>query len=96
MEEVLKMEYAYDQLIDDNPEMQKRVERGHVEGMRRTMLTFITSRFPSLAAQAQQQIEQIQNPKILDKLCVQLASVTTEDEARKLLQSRKTVRKRKS
>ena len=95
MEEVLKMEYAYDQLIDDNPDVQKRVERGQVEGMRRMMLTFIKSHFPSLATQTQQQIEQIQSPNALKKLFRQLTFATTEDEVRKLLQSRKTGRKQK-
>lgn len=95
MEEVLKMEYAYDQLIDDNPDVQKRVERGEIEGMRRMMLTFIKGRFPSLATLAQQQIEQIQRPRVLEKLFQQLTSATTEDEAREILLARKASRKQK-
>lgn len=95
MEEVLKMEYAYDQLIDDNPEVKKRVERGRVEAMRDLIIAAIEIRFPSLVTQVQQQIEQIQKPKTLEKFCIQLVSATTEERVRKLLQTRETGRKQK-
>jgi len=96
MEEVLKMEYAYDQLIDDNPDVQKRVERRQVELAQQLIIEAIQSRFPALATQAQQQIAQIQKPNVLKKFFLQLTSATTEDEVRKLLQSRKASRKQKS
>jgi len=100
MEEVLKMEYAYDQLIDDNPDVQKRVERGRaealLEGMRKIVLISIEGRFPSLVIQVQQRIEQVQNPDAQKKLLLQLASAATEDEVRKILQRRKAGRKQKS
>lgn len=68
MEEVLKMEYAYDQFIDDNPEVQKRVERGYVEGMQQLIIAAVKDRFPALATQAHQQIAQIQKPDALKKI----------------------------
>jgi hypothetical protein len=87
---------SHDQLIDDNPDVQKRVERGHVAGMRQLMIAAIKGHFPSLATQTQQQIEQIQSPNALEKLFQQLTFATTEDEARKILLSQKTGRKQKS
>ena len=93
MEEVLKMEYAYDQLIDDNPDVQKRVERRQVELAQQLVIEAIQSRFPALATLAQQQIAQIQKPSVLKKFFLQLTSATTEDEMRKLLQARKGNRK---
>jgi hypothetical protein len=87
-------------LIDDNPDVQKRVERGRaearLEGLREAALASIKSRFPMLITQVRQQIEQVQNVDAQKKLLLQLVSAATEDEVRKLLQSRKGSRKRKS
>ena len=98
------MEYAYDQLIDDNPEVQKRVERGRAEallegqikGVQKVVLTFIKSRFPALATQAKLQIGRIQDTDTLEKLFLRLTFATTEGEAREILQIRKGSRKQKS
>jgi hypothetical protein len=49
-----------------------------------------------LITQVRQQIEQVQNVDAQKKLLLQLVSAATEDEVRKLLQSRKGSRKRKS
>jgi hypothetical protein len=103
MKEVLKVIYKYDQFIDENPDVQERVQRSRVEALaeggiltlRRLAITAVKKRFPSLLAQAQSRIEQIQDTNTLDELILQLASATTEDEARKLLNIKKASRRRK-
>lgn len=99
--------YKYDMFIDENPDVQERVERsraqalaegeakGQAKGMQRLILAAIKDRFPRLATQTQPLIEQIQDTKKLEKLFLQLASATTEDEVRKLLNIKKVSRRRK-
>jgi hypothetical protein len=90
MKEELKVIYKYDQFIDENPDVQERVERGitlgEIRSLQRLAITAIKRRFPSLLDQAQTQIEQIQNTDTLDELILQLASATTEREVRRILQ----------
>jgi hypothetical protein len=90
IEEELKMVYQIDRFIDGNPYVEKRVERSHAQGeiqsLQRLAITAIKRRFPTLLTLAQPQIEQIQNTDMLDELILQLASATTEDAARQILQ----------
>jgi len=90
MEEELEMVYKIDQFIDGNPRVEKRVERGvargRTEGMQRLILTAIKDRFPTLADQAQLQIEQIQDADTLETLFRHLMTATTERDVRRVLQ----------
>jgi predicted transposase YdaD len=111
MKEVLKTVYKYDMFIDENPDVQERIERsraqamaegevkgraeGEAKGMQQLILASIKNRFPKLPVQAQPVIEQIQDTQKLEKLFLQLASATTEDEVCKLLNIKKASRRRK-
>jgi len=101
IEEELKMIYKIDQFIDGNPRVEERIERavaqrvaqgdaqsvaqsiaqGDIQSLQRLAISAIKRRFPALLAQAQ-----IQNTDVLDELILQLASATTEDGARRVLQ----------
>ena len=67
---------------------------GRAEGMQSLILVAIKNRFPTLATQVQPLIEQIQDTKKLEKLFLQLASATTENEVRQLLKSKKVGRRK--
>jgi hypothetical protein len=99
MKEVLKVIYKYDQFIDENPDVQERVERsraqGEILGLQKAAMAPIKKRFPALLAQVQPLIEQIQKPDKLEELVLQLASATTEQEVRQILQIKKASRRRK-
>jgi hypothetical protein len=62
--EELKVIYKYDQFIDENPDVQKRVERGRAEGeirgLQKAAMAPIKRHFPTLLVQAKPLIEQIQ------------------------------------
>jgi flagellar biosynthesis/type III secretory pathway protein FliH len=97
MEEELKMVYKIDQFIDGNTHVEERVERGiaqgiaqgrtegRAEGMQRLILTAIKDRFPTVVAQAQPQIERVQDTDALEMLFRQLTTATTEREVRRIL-----------
>ena len=99
MKEELKMVYKYDMFIDENPDVQERVERGiaqgEILGLQKAAIAPVKKRFPALLAQVQPLIEQIQKPDKLEELILQLASATTEQEIRQILQIKKVSRKRK-
>jgi len=99
MKEELQVIYKYDMFIDENPDVQERVERGIAQEatsrLQWSATTLIQQRFPALLVQAQPLIEQIQDANNLEKLFLQLASATTEDEVRQLLNIKKISRKRK-
>jgi hypothetical protein len=99
MKEVLKVIYKYDQFIDENLDVQERVERsraqGEILGLQKAAMAPIKKRFPALLAQVQPLIKQIQKPDKLEELVLQLASATTEQEVRQILQIKKASRRRK-
>jgi hypothetical protein len=97
IEEELHMHMAYDWFLDDNPDVQERVEKGEVrgevrgelrgqlQGLQRSILKIIKKRFPSLVDLAQQRIVAITDQDELDQLIDQLLVVTDEVEVRTLL-----------
>jgi hypothetical protein len=85
MEEELEMVYKIDQFFDGNPRVEKRVERGVARGMQRLILAAIQDRFPTVADQAQPQLEQIQDTDTLETLFRQLMTATTERDVRRIL-----------
>jgi hypothetical protein len=93
VEEELRMHIAYDWFLDDNPDVQERVEKGaergkeegKLEGLRRSALKIVEKRFPSLADLAQQQIVAIAKVDELEQMIDQLIMVSNEAEVRKLL-----------
>ena len=101
VEEELRMHMAYDWFLDDNPDVQERVEKGvkkgmekgirkgmakgQLQGLQRSVLKILKKRFPSLVDAAQQRVVAITDQDELDQLIDQLLVVTDEVEARTLL-----------
>ena len=91
------MHMAYDWFLDDNPDVQERVEKGvekgvekvmekgQLQGLQRSVLKILKKRFPSLVDAAQQRVVAITDQDELDQLIDQLLVVTDEVEARTLL-----------
>jgi len=77
VEEELRMQYRYDELIDNNPLVLERVARGKIEGkiegevetLRKSILKILRSRFSaSLVDLAEQALNHIQDIETLDQL----------------------------
>lgn len=90
IEEELKMEYAYDFFIDENPDVIERMDRNRAQGAliasRKLALNYIQRRFPALALLAQERFTRISQVELLDALLDQLFGAQSEEEARKLLE----------
>ncbi len=91
------MEFAYDWFLDDNPEVQKRVEKARAEGraegyneggiqaLQQLILMLIQQRFPGVVTQTKLRIEQIQQVEKLEQFFLQISFLTNEAEVRQLL-----------
>ncbi|MDQ2888401.1 MAG: hypothetical protein M3Y39_20240 [Chloroflexota bacterium] len=90
VEEELRMHMAYDWFLDDNPDVQERVEKGELRGLQRSALKIVKNRFPSLGDVAQQHVVAITDQDELDQLIDQLLVATDEAEVRKLLKLPRT------
>ena len=89
VEEELRMHMAYDWFLDDNPDVQERVEkgelRGELHGLQRSVLKILKRRFPPIVDLAQQRVVAITDQDELDALIDQLLVATDEAEVRTLL-----------
>lgn len=68
--------------------LEKGLERGRTEGLqklRQVLLDLVAKRFPLLAQEAQQSLEQIQDDKVLQRLIVEFYDIQTAEDARHLL-----------
>ena len=83
------MHMAYDWFLDDNPDVQERVEkgelRGELHGLQRSVLKILKRRFPPIVDLAQQRVVAITDQDELDALIDQLLVATDEAEVRTLL-----------
>jgi hypothetical protein len=70
---------------DAQAEVQAKVEKAKVEIARTNFLQVVRARFPELAALAEQSIEKIDSPDMLQLLLVQVASAANETVARNIL-----------
>ena len=43
------MEYHYDSLLDEDPEIKEKIAQGKLQGAQTIVVTFLEARFPSLA-----------------------------------------------
>ena len=68
----------YDSLIDDNPDIQKRVARGETRIAQEMVTTLIEVRFPQLVDIAQQNVSNIQSVEMLKQLSKQIATANDE------------------
>ena len=92
IEEALRMQYQFDEFIDENPVVLERVARGEargkIEGLQEAILNTLHIRFSALAttSQAQQAITRIQNPEKLKLLQRDLLLDSDEQAARTALE----------
>ncbi len=77
----------YDSLIDDNPDIQKRVAKGETRGAQEMVTTLVGARFPQLVEVAQQKVSNIQSVEVLAQLIKQIGTVEDEKTALWVLNS---------
>lgn len=81
----------FDSLLEESRFVRKKRAEGKVEGtmetLRQVIVEFVQTRFPSLAALAQQQVAHVDEPQRLHTLVMQLAIVDSEEGAQKLLKA---------
>ncbi len=89
VEEVLRMQYAYDYFIDENPDVQERIAKKEAETAIKTkqdvILSMLNMRFPLLEVQAQSVIRNIQDLQQLDTLFKQVFQASDAQVVRTLL-----------
>lgn len=73
---------AYDSLLDDNPEVQRKVEKSKVEERQQAVLDVVEARFPALLKEAQQQIVHFDDRKDLKQLTKLIVLAPDETTAR--------------
>lgn len=91
------MDYEYDSLIDEDPEVQERVARGKAEGLaeglaegqveiaQELVTDFVEVRFPTLTQLARERVRRIKSTDALKLLAKQVAAASNEDTMRWLL-----------
>ena len=79
------MEYHYDSLLDEDPQIKEKVAKGELHGAQKIVVTFLEARFPSLAELGQQKVTLIRSTDILNLLAKQIAIAPDESTARWLL-----------
>lgn len=80
----------FDSLLEESRFVRKKTAEAKVEGtietLRQVIIEFVQARFPSLADLAQQKVMNVSEPQRLHKLIMQLATISNEEAAQKLLQ----------
>jgi len=87
------MDYHYDSLLDEDPEIKEKIAqgelkgelRGELQGAQKIVVTFLEARFPSLTELGQQKVMLIRSTDILSMLAKQIATAPDETTARWLL-----------
>ncbi len=83
------MDYHYDSLLDEDPEIKEKMAQsklqGELHGAQKIVVTFLETRFPSLAELGQQKVTLIRSTDILNLLAKQIATAPDESTARWLL-----------
>lgn len=82
LEDIMEESWAYQEMVEKG-QRKERAERLH--GLRQVILSLILNRFPLTANEAQQNLERLQNPEVLQRLIIEIAAVETSEEARRLL-----------
>ena len=77
----------YDSLIDDNPDIQKRVAKGETRGAQEMVTALVEVRFPQLVEVAQRRVSNIQSVEMLKQLTKQIATASDEKTALWVLNS---------
>jgi hypothetical protein len=95
VEEVLHMQYGHDWLIETLPEVidikakgkaEGKIE-GKIEGARQMVEKAVQARFPALLTLAQQRVEEVVDPAVLQKLVLDIMQAPDKETVRHLLLS---------
>ncbi len=83
--------YSYDSLLESDPGIQEKVEKGKAsgktEGAQEMVTTLVGARFPQLVEVAQQKVSNIQSVEVLAQLIKQIGTVEDEKTALWVLNS---------
>ncbi len=83
--------YSYDSLLESDPGIQEKVEKGKAsgktEGAQEMVTTLVGARFPQLLEVAQQKVSNIQSVEVLAQLIKQIGTVEDEKTALWVLNS---------
>nr|HET6904402.1 hypothetical protein [Ktedonobacteraceae bacterium] len=86
-----ELSMQYDSLIDDNPDVQKRItkgeQRGKIQGLQEVALLAVKGDYPDLAELAQERIERIQKLESLRELIRLIYKAPDEKTVRWLLET---------
>lgn len=86
-----ELHMQYDSLIDDNPDVQKRVskgeQRGKIRGLQEVVLNAVKDEYPDLAEFAEERIARIQKPGSLHELIKLIYKAPDEKTVRWLLET---------
>jgi len=79
------MDYHYDSLLDEDPEVKERVARGKVEALQEMAMEVVNDQYPTLAELAQERVLLIKQPEMLRQLVKQIYKAPDEATARWVL-----------
>ncbi len=93
IEEVLKVQYAYDEFIDKNPDVMQRIAKaaeaselkGEIRAQQNAILNVLNLRYPALEVQAQDAVRRVQDLSRLDTIFKQLILCENEQDVQRLL-----------
>lgn len=79
------MDYHYDSLLDEDPEVKERIARGKVEALQEMAMEVVNDQYPTLAELAQERVLLIKQPEMLRQLVKQIYKAPDEATARWVL-----------
>jgi predicted transposase YdaD len=86
LHDILEESWAYQEMTKKERQEGKQEERTErLQGLRQVVQGLILNRFPLVASEAQHNLEQIQNPEMLQRLIIEIATVQTAEGVRHLL-----------
>src|SRR5438477_4292402 len=66
-------------------EYERWIESGFVQGQRQTIMNFLQVQFPEITSLANQQINSINDPEVLNAMSLRLFATQTAEEAKQIL-----------
>ncbi|MFL5660361.1 MAG: hypothetical protein ACJ8BW_03330 [Ktedonobacteraceae bacterium] len=85
-QDILRDSWVYQEIGQEFLEQGREEERKRsIQNQRQVILSFIQAHFPEIAEQAKQQVENINDPELLQALTTKLVAAQRLDEAKKIL-----------
>src|SRR5438874_7562379 len=82
-QDILQESWVYQEILQEGRE--QGLEEGREQALRQTLISYIETRFPTLAPLAKQQTSTIKDPDVLQSVIVKLFAVQTAEEAERFL-----------